>query len=272
LKLAKNEKEEEAYREEILSAMNMLGTDDLQRLATETGYRELSSKLLCLNPRDCYSASYSINTPYIAEMLFLKYQSRLWEDVHRLFLAFRSIPETTTAAGWLWEGFCHRAIPDIAQLKLNHCQSNTTVTLKCVRKRFPINSLKDLDSMPKDAGYYQPAVRNKATIDAFGITDAKQIVLFQYTVSEHHAIKVVGLDKLADALPEGLLPFKGNTWYFVWVVPTQMRGSVQEQVIEDGKRKWASAREPYVRQYVLGLDLPSKSITASDNVGSFKRD
>jgi hypothetical protein len=209
--------------------------------------------------------AFSVVTSYVQGILVDSLRERHWDYIcQRLMLS--DILYFYSPLGWVWEGYCHRQIPTISQLDVTDFETGEAVTLKGL----PTNVIrvKEARLVTLGACYYMPAVRDQAKFDAFSITQAGEVVTFQYTTFwEEHWLTdradrcdyiTKKLDSVAVALGKesDLLPWKaGGTWHHVLVMPegdseVKRKDMVKTLLMQDsGNRRWTS----HVKRYVCRL-------------------
>jgi hypothetical protein len=261
----------ESFDYNKLSSVMMIGKD-----ITGTVSSPVWSRFSLLEPYYCdFSFSFSIVSSYVLGMLVDSFLERHWNDISIDIRFLRVIPYFYSRLGWIWEGYCHKKIPNMAQIDVIDFETGEAITLKGL----PINNVIRVKgpTLPSHAGagYHMPVVRGLATFDAFSITETGEVVTFQYTsgaylrddnywgedehykAAQYHYITkkldsiVVALGKESD-----LLPWKASgTWHHVLVVPeieVELEDLVATlQVHDSGNRKWAS----HVKQYVAELKM-----------------
>jgi hypothetical protein len=65
--------------------------------------------------------------PYVQNILVEALVRRRWGDLERTFPQFTAIPESSTAAGWLWEEYCHTVLPTMAAFDVKDLVTGKTL-------------------------------------------------------------------------------------------------------------------------------------------------
>jgi len=236
-------------------AISSVKCSTLDQLASQAGPPDVSSKILCMFGNDMGLPIFRIASPYVSAKLYESLLSRERAKLVKWFRGFSCIPETGTAAGWIWEGYCHRTLPNLSSLAITSLDDKKKELLNLVPSRqIDFKVLEEIPNEPSP-GYYAPVTRNHKTFDAFSVTDNNRVVLMQFTVSsDHPEPKGLGLDALADVLSKDFRPFRGCSWLFIWIVPKETVCYVTAKLPTEGHWK-AWQKQGTLKQYVATLEF-----------------
>jgi len=255
LEYATNNTEQADLESAVERAISGVECTTLQQLTNQQGPPDVSSKILCMSADDRGMPLFRIISTHVAKKLYVSLRSRQRDKLVEWFHLFSNIPETGSAAGWIWEGYCHRTLPTLSSLQITSLDDKKMETLRLVPSRqVDFQVLREIPKKPSP-GYYAPVTRNNVTFDAFSVTNNNQIVVMQFTVSSDHSPpKGEGLDALADVLSQDLRPFKGCSWLFIWIVPKGRVDSITAKLPTEGNRK-AWQNQGTIKQYVATLEF-----------------
>jgi hypothetical protein len=223
-----------AYERETELALYDLGLSEFARLATTFGHSNRSSMLLLLYPDEDRYPIYGIITNYIADKIFERQCRFHGDEVVEEFRRFSHPRPWMAVNDLLLETVGHRIVPECQHFDLKTIQSGINNTLLRITfcERFSFKGLSDLrrtNDSTLDPGYYQSAVRNQSAFAGFAVADDKHVIPFRYTVGARNNISIGGLDDLYEALPSPHRPCERSRkpWYFVFVVPSRLKGDTQ---------------------------------------------
>jgi hypothetical protein len=165
----------------------------------------------------------SISSPAVLDALFEHHGRALFLQRSILLSVFQNIPETASAAGWVWEGQCHRRFCIGGEFTLFAMRvKGKRLTTGTKRGKLSVGPLETIPLDPgvvttcDHGGYYLPTSKNNPTFDACFLSDVRGQVAFQMTISLKHPIKPAGFDKLEEMRPTGC-----DKRAFVFVVPAK---------------------------------------------------
>jgi hypothetical protein len=240
--------------EAVERAIRNMTFEELQQLDCREDYPDASSKLLCMFAGDKGSPAYRLISPHVGVKLYHQLHSRQRDKIAKMLQIFSPIPETGSAAGWLWEIHCHQILPTKSDLKITSlADGETEVLVLAPLRQADFNVLTAIPKKPRP-GYYYQAKRNNTTFDAFSVTHTNQVVLMQFTISPNHPPpQGAGLDELAKVLDSEFNPFTGPPWYFIWVVPCEIQHRIRAKLPTAGESSsWQDKQK--MKQYVATLE------------------
>jgi len=168
----------------------------------------------------------SISSQIVWNILFERHGRWLYTEITLMDDLFQTVPEMSSAGGWMWEGYCHTRIFNGSDHTLWRMTTNGVhlVPRKTNPEELHIDSLtpKAVDfnvstvSTRNPDEYYIPEAKNNAPFDSLFLLDSTQIVL-QIPSSTSHSLNSTGLLTLKKQLPAGFQQ------YFVFVVPKGWR-------------------------------------------------
>jgi hypothetical protein len=263
----------------------------------------VSSQLISICPDGNRRPVVMLVSKHIALLLYEVVLRHDYQKFWQYFNQFWQVSRSHGAAGWLWEAHAiHRVLggSDASEshslIALTQPHSDplpVELPFRKIRHYGDVKSLARLlaeivPSLRKgDSCLFVPGASNQTTSDAFAVSAALDVSLFQAAVAEDgkHSLKVKGFDFIWDAVAEAtkltesallrsLLPTKAQKWALIFVVPQRVSCHwIRPQSIDFGgvqpKRAWDDYIEQYdnIEQYVMALD-DNGSTEIADIVGS----
>lgn len=169
--------------------------------------------------------SYTVAGASVYKALIRSYGAAFYKQIRFTAGLFNSVSRAATMGGWVWEGFCHEAIPKLPHLDLIRMavsKGKLVPTDKVIQ--VPIGPLahqvytdKHSTTFTADATkYYIPSAPNNPAFDAFLRSDNAGIGL-QMTLRTDHSLAESGLKKLQTRLSTD--SDDGRDCYFAFVIP-----------------------------------------------------
>ena len=160
---------------------------------------------------------------------------------------------TRTAADVLWEGAGHRWLFEslsspLSVRSLSRQGTSMVLNFPHLKSVFDFCKIKELDHTK----YYRPLSSRLAGVDSFALeVDNKGqvcgVVLFQFTISDHHPIKTGFLSELW-----AIKNLSAVTWKFIFIVPKDEEDDFVAQSWQPASEEKTWSRR--VDQYVLYVD------------------
>jgi hypothetical protein len=166
----------------------------------------------------------SISSPAVFGALFERHGRLLFSERSTLLTVFRNVPQTASAAGWMWEGRCHRSFCIGGAFTLFPMRIQGKSLTLARRQKPEVISIDPLDTSTFDSvvptcspdKYYIPMAKNHPTFDAcFLLSYGRQLAL-QMTLSLSHSINSKGFDIL-----ERMRPTACDKQALVFVIPKE---------------------------------------------------
>jgi hypothetical protein len=166
-------------------------------------------QLFLVKPDDDRTPKLTIISRHVAEHLFNAMEKNNSEKFWDIFNLFWIVPESRSAAGWLFEPHALSVMlsGEVREFDLKNLSGSGSKASKASSISLPfdppssygdVESLSDIlrRTLPSQIPrLFKPASKSAATFDAFSVSH-DEIILFQHTVGNSHRISLVGLDLL----------------------------------------------------------------------------
>ncbi|KAL6298943.1 hypothetical protein BKA93DRAFT_809003 [Sparassis latifolia] len=196
-----------------------------------------------------------VATPYIMNMVHEEAEHLLGLAMRRTYRHLLSHDISRGAAGIIFEDMAHHLLGGTASCTRSLRKlppGGTRSTMK--RKDLTMNSSVIFDSIAQISGnvrqrtYYRP-LPHFAGIDSFALID-ETLVLFQFTISPDHPVKVKGFESVQTLSAEQPI---NREWMLIFVVPTAVEPDFKRQPLQPDSSR--GTWDQNVDQYVMGLNL-----------------
>ncbi|GBE89840.1 hypothetical protein SCP_1701650 [Sparassis crispa] len=249
------------HRNDICFALRNCRDPSILFPQNEAAWDESSNVLVVVEPATIDGVVHrnmltgKIATPYIMNMVHEEAEHLLGLAMRRTYQHLLADNISRGAAGIVFEDMAHHLLGGTASCTRSLRtlpRGGTRSTTK--RKDLTMNSSVIFDSIAQISGnvrqrtYYRP-LPHFAGIDSFALIDGT-LVLFQFTITADHPVKVKGLESIQTLFAEQPIE---REWMLIFVVPTAIEPDFKRQLLQpdSSRREW----DQNVDQCVMGLTL-----------------